>query len=151
MALHPVHPWVSLDDAPVYLLRYPSYDEQDPADAARYTSLHQALYTALASWTETRVRAYSFVVDLGHVRSTAMNRQRAIQYLERVRQRGNPHLVCRAFVTPNEAVKGVMTAVFWQTPPDYPHQFFASVGEAKGWARSQTLAADLAQRRMPLA
>ena len=151
MALHPVHPWLCLDDAPVYLLTYPSYEESDPLAAARYQAEQQALYTLLAGWSAQRVDAYSFVIDLSHVRSTAMNRQRAIQYLERMRQRGNPNLVCRAFVTPNEAIRGVMTAVFWQAPPDYPHQFFERVADAKRWAREQTLKVDLHKRRRLLA
>jgi hypothetical protein len=147
MSLHPNHAWIKLDDAPVYVLTYPAYDEQDALAAARYAELHQQLYMKLAGWAAGRTRAFSFVVDLSEVRSTAMNRQRAIQFLERVRQRGNPHLVCRAFVTPNESVRGVMTAVFWQTPPDYPHRFFQSVADAKAWARAETLQADLVQRR----
>lgn len=140
MGLHPSHPWINTSWAPVYQLTYPRRQLEASKEYARYVAQQQDLYAALATWTKQRARAYGFVVDLGLVQSSAINRQRAIQYLEHVKQRGSPQLACRAFVTPHEAVRGVMTAVFWQSPPDYPHQFFETVEEARRWALQQTAA-----------
>ncbi|HEX6242242.1 MAG TPA: hypothetical protein VFZ61_15130 [Polyangiales bacterium] len=141
---HPVHPWIDIAHAPVYHLSYPAYDPNDARQLAQYTTAQSALYATLAAWTTARRRAYGFTVDLSQIgASTAMNRQRAIQYMERVRERGSPFMACRAFVTPSEEVRGIMTAVFWGSPPSYPHAFFTSVSEARNWARDQTLALDL--------
>lgn len=147
MLIHPVHSWIDSAHAPVYHLTYPGYDPADPRQLAKYTSDQESLYAALATWTNTRRRAYGFTVDLSQVSSTAMSRQRAIQYMEKVRQRGSPFLACRAYITPNEEVRGVMTAVFWGSPPDYPYQLFKGVAEARAWALEQTLALDLQHTR----
>jgi hypothetical protein len=137
MALHPVHPWIDVANAPVYHLTYPAYDPQDVEQLAKYNREQQELYDTLAEWTAKTRRAFAFVIDLSNVNSLAMNRQRAIAYLERVKKRGNPFMAGRAFVTPNSHVRGVMTAVFWQSPPDYPHAFFETVEAAMVWAREQ--------------
>jgi hypothetical protein len=70
-----------------------------------------------------------------------------VQYLEKVKKRGSPHMACRAFITPNETVRGVLTAVFWQSPPDFPHAFFGTTAEARAWAREHVLALDLREAR----
>jgi hypothetical protein len=148
MIVHPVHPWVDSAFAPVYHLTYPAYDANDPLQLAKYTAEHAELYKILAQWTSVRTRAFGFTVDMSHVRSSAMTRQHAVQYLEKMRKRGSPHMACRAFIAPNEGVRGVLTAVFWQSPPDFPHAFFASTAEARTWAREQTLALDVRESRV---
>jgi hypothetical protein len=147
MIVHPVHPWVDSAFAPVYHLTYPSYDPTDTRQLAKYSADHAALYKTLAQWTEVRTRAFGFTIDLSHVRSSAMTRQHAVLYLEKVRKRGSPHMACRAFITPNESVRGVLTAVFWQSPPDFPHAFFEAVGPARSWALEQTLKLDVHESR----
>jgi hypothetical protein len=147
MIVHPIHPWVDATHAPVYHLTYPSYDPSDARQLARYSAEHAALYKTLAHWTEVRSRAFGFTIDMSNVRSSAMTRQHAVQYLEKVRQRGSPHMACRAFITPNENVRGVLTAVFWQSPPDYPHACFESSNEARRWALKHTLALDVQEGR----
>jgi len=150
MPLHPVHPWIDATHAPVYHLAYPAHDPNDPRQLAKYVADQNALYATLSDWTRERRRAYGFTVDLGQLNaSTAINRQRAIQYMEKVRERGSPYLACRAYVTPNEAIRGIMTAVFWGAPPNYPYQLFTNVEEARRWALEQTLALDVKQSRTP--
>jgi hypothetical protein len=147
MIVHPVHPWIDSAHAPVYHLTYPSYDPSDPRQLAKYSAEHAGLYKTLAQWTGARTRAFGFTIDMSQVRSSAMTRQHAVQYLEKVRQRGSPHMACRAFITPNESVRGVLTAVFWQSPPDFPHAFFETAAEARKWAREHTLALDVQESR----
>jgi hypothetical protein len=147
MNIHPTHPWIDSAHAPVYHLTYPRYDAADPRQLAKYTSEHTALYATLTEWTKARRRAYGFTIDLSQVYSTAVSRQRAIQYTEKIRERGSPFMACRAYVTPTEAVRGVMTAVFWHSPPNYPHALFDNVAEARSWALAQTLALDVQQGR----
>jgi hypothetical protein len=150
MAIYPVHPWIDSTYTPVYHVTYPSYDAADPRQLAKYNAEHKSLYAVMAAWTSTRTSAYSFSVDLSNVRSSALSRQHVIQYLELVRKRTSQHLACRAFVAPNEAVRGVATAVFWQSPPDYPHRFFDNVPEARAWALDQTLALERQDARASL-
>jgi hypothetical protein len=139
MAIYPVHPWVDSTYTPVFHVTYPCYDATDPRQLAQYSAEHKALYAVMAAWTAVRTTPYSFTVDLSQVRSSALTRQHVIQYLERIRTRSSQYLACRAFIAPNEAVRGVATAVFWQSPPDYPHRFFDNVREARAWALEQTL------------
>jgi hypothetical protein len=150
MAIYPVHPWIDSTYTPVYHVTYPRYDAADPRQLAKYSAEHKSLYTVMAAWTSARTSAYSFTVDLSHVRSSALSRQHVIQYLELVRKRTSRHLACRAFVAPNEAVRGVATAVFWQSPPDYPHRFFDNVPEARAWALDQTLLLERQETRASL-
>jgi hypothetical protein len=151
MSTHPIHPWIDSTHAPVYHLTYRAYDPTDSRQLATYTSEHNALYALLAEWTAARRRAYGFTIDMSHVQSTALTRQRAIQYMEKVRERGSPFMACRAFIVPSEEVRGVLTAVFWHSPPNYPHAFFKTTPEAREWAREQTLALDVQQGRASLA
>lgn len=149
MKIHPIHPWIEIAHAPVYHLTYAAYDPNDARQLAQYTAAQDALYKTLAAWTMARRRAYGFTIDLSHIgASTAMNRQRAIQYLEKVRVRGNPFLACCAYITPNETLRGIITAVFWGSPPDFAHAQFDTVEDARKWARDQTLALDVQLTRM---
>lgn len=147
MIVHPVHPWVDPTHAPVYHLTYPAYDPNDPRQLAKYSAEHAGLYATMATWTAARTRAFGFTVDMSQVRSSAMTRQHAVLYLEKIRQRGSPHMACRAFVTPNESVRGVLTAVFWQSPPDFPHAFFETIEQARSWAREHVLTLDLRETK----
>lgn len=152
MIVHPVHPWIDSAFAPVYHLTYPSYDPNDPRQLAKYSAEHVGLYKTIATWSETRARAFGFTVDLSQVCSSAMTRQVAVQFLERVKKRGNnPHMACRAYITPNDTVRGVLTAVFWQSPPDYPHAIFDNTADARIWAREHTLALDVQESRKVVA
>jgi hypothetical protein len=151
MAIYPVHPWVDSTYTPVFHVTYPCYDAADAQQLARYGAEHKALYSVMAAWTSARTTPYSFTVDLSHVRSSALTRQHVIKYLELVRKRSSQYLACRAFIAPNEAVRGVATAVFWQSPPDYPHRFFDEVHEARAWALQQTLELERQELRASLA
>lgn len=147
MIVHPIHPWIDSGHAPVYHLTYPAYDATDPRQLAKYSAEHAALYATLGDWTAARTRSFGFTIDMSYVRSSAMTRQHAVQYLEKVRQRGSPHMACRAFITPNDSVRGVLTAVFWQSPPDFPHAFFETTEQARRWAREHVLSLDLRETR----
>jgi hypothetical protein len=41
----------------------------------------------------------------------------------------------------------VLTAVFWQSPPDFPHAFFEAPGPARSWALEETLKLDVRESR----
>ena len=70
MALHPVHPWIDVANAPVYHLTYPAYDPQDVEQLAKYNREQQELYDTLAEWTAKTRRAFAFVIDLSNVNLT---------------------------------------------------------------------------------
>lgn len=150
MNIHPVHPWIDSSHAPVYHLAYPAHDPANVRQVAKYTTEHASLYTSLMQWTEARRRAYGFTIDLSHVCSTALSRQRAIQYMEKARMRSNPYLACCAYVAPNEETRGVLTAVFWHSPPDFLYAQFNTAAEARAWALEKTLALDVRQSRASL-
>lgn len=132
---NPRHPWVTSIEASIYLLSYPETTRRRAAE--RHADELRSLYRVLADWTSERRAPYVFVVDLTHSQSGAADRKMATSYFEQVKKRGTPYLAGRAFVTPNAQIRGVMTAVFWNSPPNYPHNFFENTHDALVWARQQ--------------
>jgi len=139
--LHPDHPWIDSTHAPVYVFAYPHHDPNDPEQVKRYTAEHTSVFEILKKWTPARCTPFAFITDLTHLQvSTALSRRRATEYLTQSRRRANPFSVCRAFVGSGEAHR-ILTAVFWQAPPEYPYIIVPSRPEAVAWAQAQMRAA----------
>jgi len=134
---HPEHPWIETTFAPVYVLTYPEHDPELPEQVSRYIAEQVTVFEVLRKWTAFRCSPFAFVVDLTHLQvSTALGRQRATAYLEHSRERGNPFSVCRAFVVSGE-IQRILTAVFWQSAPDYPHIVVPTRQAALEWVQTK--------------
>ena len=138
---HPEHPWIDATHAPVYVFAYPHHDPNVPEQANRYAAEHASVFEVLKKWTPTRCAPYSFITDLTHLQvSTPLSRRRATEYLAHSRRKANPFSVCRAYVGSGEAHR-ILTAVFWQAPPEYPYVIVPTRAEALVWVQAQMRAA----------
>ena len=45
--------------------------------------------------------------------------------------------VALALITPNPLVRGLVTAIFWVSPPPVEHAFFSSLQEGVSWAEAK--------------
>lgn len=86
---------------------------------------------------QTEPGPYAVVFDLTHAgRPSAKQRSRMSQHLQE--QRGTIQRQVRgmAMVAPSAITRGVITAVFWLSPPPVEHRVFDGRDEAFHWARS---------------
>ena len=91
-------------------------------------------------WAKVARHPCAWVVDLRELlRVPPHQRKLFADHLKRFEAHDVAYNQGSAIVVPNTLVRGIMTAVFWLSPPRFPNQAFASVGAAKQWA-SQRLA-----------
>jgi len=82
-------------------------------------------------------RAYALVVDMTHTgKLTAKQRRQVGLHIAHNRERVRRIVRGIAIVTPSTVKRGVITAVFWLSPPPAPHRTFDTTGEAMRWALS---------------
>lgn len=55
----------------------------------------------------------------------------------------NKYRIATGTIVSSTLVKGIVTAIFWITPPPYRHEVFANVGDAVDWANREIAAAGL--------
>jgi len=134
-ALHPVHPWISIEYAPVYLLEYPTGSEDG------YFEQLAEMYAAMLSWLERTSVRHATVSDLRKLASTARGRQMASEYYQQTRRFEGTKLAARGYITADERNRHVITAVTWQAQGEpageIPKAFFSEKHSAIVWARAQ--------------
>jgi hypothetical protein len=97
-------------------------------DIERYVAAHDR-YLA-------RRELYAAVLDArGADQMSAAHRRRVAQWLTEHREELRRYHVALAFVSSSALIRGVLTAIYWLHPPPYPYKMFASLDEAKTWAR----------------
>jgi len=123
------HAWIDSSQAPLYVWRFPpdaAYDDLVACCAARET------------WSATTAEPVAWVVDLTHLKAaTAKHRQAFAAHLERFRAFDERWTVASAIVAEAAWVRGLVTAVFWVSPPRFPHRVFGDVISARAWARGE--------------
>ena len=125
----PVHPWIELDDAPVYLIRFP----HSASDAEV-----RAFCAARERWAETSVHRCAWIADLSQLRVvSSIQRKIFADHLKRFEPHDEKYNQGSAIVVPNALVRGVVTAVFWISPPKFPNKAFSDVDSAREWAKEQ--------------
>jgi hypothetical protein len=132
------HPWVSHQHVPIYEWAFPPEASDEELDA---------FIRAREDWASRAHYPVAWVVELSNLtRASAKQRQAFAQHL----QRFEPHDVLwnggSALVVPSGWLRGLVTAVFWISPPQFPHQAFAKRSDALEWAQLQ-LDAKLAECR----
>jgi hypothetical protein len=130
------HPWISNDLMPIYRWTFPSEATDEELSAC---------LRARDDWA-IRVRYhFAWVIDPSNV-TTAPATQRKVlaEHLKRYEEFSGRWNTGSALIVPSAWLRGLMTAVFWISPPQYPHKTFSEPTEAERWARKQ-LAAKLAQ------
>ena len=132
------HPWVSNKRMPIYRWTFPREATDEEL---------MACLLARDDWA-FRVRYhFAWIIDLSNITSAPATQRRALanhlKHYEEFSERWNAG---SALVVPSRWLRGVVTAVFWISPPKYPHETFSELGTAEHWARER-LAAKLSQGR----
>ncbi len=123
------HSWVDESGAPLYRLAFPprTTDEE----------LH-AYYDKVDRWAASLTEPVAWVVDVAGVvsatpaqRKIVSEREARLSAIQKRLYRGS------AFVAKSTLTRGLVTAVFWMTPPPYPYKVFDDERAARAWAAGQ--------------
>jgi hypothetical protein len=126
---HPSHPWIKLDDAPIYVLEYPTGNEKN------YFHDLAAMYAAYLAWLKDQPRRHVTISDLRRLVSSARGRQMATDFYQATLAFERTYLLARGYLTLDERNRHVITAVTWGTNTDIPKGFFDNKPDALAWAR----------------
>ncbi len=72
----------------------------------------------------------------------AAARRRLSNLLNQYRSTVAKNTLAYSLVTPSATVRGILTAVFWVSPPPYPHKICGTVKEAFEWFATKVPALD---------
>jgi len=123
------HPWVSHRHVPIYEWRFPAEVSDEELEA---------FVGAREDWASKAQYPVAWVVDLSNLR-TAGSVQRRIfaEHLKRFEKHDVQWNGGSALIVPRAWLRGLVTAVFWISPPKFPHQAFAKRTDALEWAQLQ--------------
>jgi len=132
------HPWISNDDMPLYRWTFP---EETTDEELR------ACLEARERWATRAHYHVAWVIDLSKItKASATQRQAFGQHLKRFEEFNVRWNVGSALIVPKAWLRGLVTAVFWISPPAFPNKLFSDPLDAEDWAKAQ-LAAKLAELR----
>ena len=131
------HPWISNDRMPIYRCTFPA--------EATIEDL-KAFFRARDDWAAQVRYPFAWVFDLSDIaKAPATHRKALAEHIKRHEEFSARWNAGAALVVPSAWLRGLVTAVFWISPPRYPHQTFSNPLEAERWATEQ-LAQKLAER-----
>ena len=130
------HPWVSHDLIPIYRWSFPKEATDDELDA---------FVRAREEWATLAHYPVAWVVDLSNItQASATQRKVFAEHLKRFEAHDIEWNAGSALIVPTGWLRGLVTAVFWISPPRFPNKIFAGPFEAQSWAKRQ-LEAKLAE------
>lgn len=120
------HPWVDDSRAPLYYLTYPkASSDRELADG----------FAGLVSFYKTVRQPIAWVVDCTNVvTAPATQRRLAAKHLEEITPYSKRWDRAVAMVITTSWTRGLMTAIFWLSPPVFPYSVFADRVAATKWA-----------------
>lgn len=123
------HPWVDSSRAPLYQVTFPARAEDETLNA---------YFKAIEAWSTRAQHSVAWVMNLTQVRAVpASQRAATAAYMRRMEAYDKLHTRATAFVISNAVIRGVLTAIFWVTPPVFPREVFAEHPAAAAWAREK--------------
>jgi len=132
------HPWVSHQHVPIYAWTFPSETSDEEL---------KAFARAREDWAQRARYPVAWVVDLSNIaKANAKQRKLFAEHLKRFEAHDVQWNGGSALIVPSAWLRGLVTAVFWISPPKFPHQVFAKRADALQWAQNQ-LGAKVAERR----
>ena len=132
------HPWVSHRHVPIYEWTFPS--------EATYEEL-AAFVRAREEWATRAHYPVAWVVELSNLtKANAKQRKIFAEHLKRFEGHDVRWANRARSPQPTRRMRGLVTAVFWISPPKFPHQTFAKRTDALEWAQLQ-LDAKIAEHR----
>jgi hypothetical protein len=131
------HPWISNDLMPLYRWAFPSEATDEELSAC---------FRAREEWARRARYHVAWITDLSNItKAPATQRKAFAEHLRRFEEFSVRWNAGSALIVPRAWLRGLVTAVFWTSPPKFPHKLFSEPLEAERWAREQ-LAAKLAER-----
>ncbi|MGB8332168.1 MAG: hypothetical protein WCE62_18725 [Polyangiales bacterium] len=132
------HCWISNDEMPLYRWTFPEEATDEELEACLRAREH---------WGARAHYHVAWVIDLSNIiKASATQRQAFARHLKRFEEYNIRWNTGSALVVPKAWLRGLVTAVFWLSPPEFPNKLFSEPLEAEGWAKAQ-LAAKLAALR----
>ncbi len=126
------HPWISHDIMPIYRWTFPKEATDAELDAC---------FRAREEWGARAEYPVAWVIDLSNIRkATATQRKAFGEHLKRFEDYNVRWNTGSALIVPNAWLRGLVTAVFWISPPKFPNKLFSGAEEGERWARKQLAA-----------
>ena len=123
------HPWVSHQHLPIYEWTFPA----EASDEQLLTFIE-----AREDWAERAHYPVAWVVELSNLtKANAKQRRIFAEHLKRFEGHDMLWNGGSALIVPSGWLRGLVTAVFWISPPKFPHQAFAKRSDALEWAQLQ--------------
>jgi hypothetical protein len=123
------HPWFDHSRAPLLVQRYP----RDTSDEEL-----SAFTAAVEAFMADHQEPFAWVVDASAlVHATARQRQLMSEFEKRTAEHDRRFCLGTALVVDSPIARGIITAVYWLTPPVYPYRTFAKWDDAEKWARER--------------
>ncbi|MEM7436520.1 MAG: hypothetical protein AAF436_15290 [Myxococcota bacterium] len=134
------HPWYSNEDMPIYRWVFPEGATDDELTAC---------LDAREAWGEKAHYYVAWVIDLSSItKAPATQRKMFGEHLRRFEPHNLRWNTGSALIVPNAWLRGLVTAVFWFSPPKFPTKLFSDPLAAEQWAKQQ-LADKLAAEQGP--
>ncbi len=123
------HPWVSHRHMPIYEWTFPAEASDEELSA---------FIRAREDWAKLAHYPVAWVVELSNLRkANAGQRKLFAEHLKRFEEHDVSWNAGSALIVPRAWLRGLVTAVFWISPPKFPHQAFARRSDALAWAQLQ--------------
>mgnify|MGYP001821583310 FL=1 len=123
------HPWVQHSNMPIYEWTFPPKATDDEL---------VAFAKAREEWAARANYPVAWVVELSNIsKATATQRRMFADHLKRFEPHDVEWNAGSALVVPSGWIRGLVTAVFWLSPPKFPNQVFAKRSDAFAWAQYQ--------------
>ena len=116
----------------MYVMRFPA--EASDAEVSGFARAREA-------WAEHCAHTHAWVADLGRLRwVSALQRQLFASHLGRMRDCDVRWNAGSGLVIPSTMARGFVSAIFWITPPECPHETFGDEESALAWCSARLAA-----------
>lgn len=122
----PAHPWCRAEGDLIFF-RAPNGSATDAEVEAAYGAIH--------AWWAKRTRPACFVTDLSNTLAIPASQRKIAAEWEAKFRPYAARYGAAALVAPSAALRGIVTAVFWVSPPGYPYTIVSTQGAAVLWAQ----------------
>jgi len=123
------HPWISHELMPIYRWTFPKEVTDEELSA---------VFRAREEWAPRVDYPVAWIVDLSNViYAPATQRKAFAEHLKRFEAHGPRWNAGSALIVPSAWLRGLVTAVFWLSPPKFPQKLFSRSLEAEIWAKAQ--------------
>lgn len=123
------HPWVRHQRLPIYEWAFPA----NPSDEELSSFIE-----ARNRWAKQATYPVAWLVDLSNMTSaSAVQRRRFAEHVKSFEPFDIKYTVGVAAIVPNPLMRGLVTAVYWITPPKFPNRVFARMDDGVAWLHEQ--------------